>query len=46
MIRQWMYLIPLGLVVMNAVTQASNMAEEQTGRQAGGSQVQQSARRR
>lgn len=24
-----MYLIPLGLIVMNAVTQASNMAEEQ-----------------
>ncbi|CAH2079545.1 unnamed protein product [Thlaspi arvense] len=27
--KYWMYLIPLGLVVMNAVTQASNMAEEQ-----------------
>ncbi|CAN6995665.1 unnamed protein product [Brassica oleracea var. botrytis] len=44
--KYWMYLIPLGLVVMNAVTQATNMAEEQTGGQAGGSQVQQSARRR
>ncbi|CAG7906212.1 ER membrane protein complex subunit 10 [Brassica rapa] len=27
--KYWMYLIPLGLIVMNAVTQASNMAEEQ-----------------
>ncbi|KAL0824932.1 hypothetical protein Bca101_048609 [Brassica carinata] len=45
-VGEWMYLIPLGLVVMNAVTQATNMAEEQTGGQAGGSQVQQSARRR
>ncbi|KAJ0243017.1 hypothetical protein HA466_0202600 [Hirschfeldia incana] len=44
--KYWMYLIPLGLVVMNAVTQATNMAEEQTGGQAGGSQVQQSARTR
>ncbi|KAL1194925.1 hypothetical protein V5N11_020049 [Cardamine amara subsp. amara] len=44
--KYWMYLIPLGLVVMNAVTQVSNMAEEPTGGQAGGSQVQQSARRR
>ncbi|KAL0730999.1 hypothetical protein Bca4012_027093 [Brassica carinata] len=35
--KYWMYLIPLGLVVMNAVTQATNMAEEQTGGQAGGS---------
>ncbi|XP_010496205.1 PREDICTED: ER membrane protein complex subunit 10-like isoform X1 [Camelina sativa] len=44
--KYWMYLIPLGLVVMNAVTQASNMAEEPTGGQAGGAQVQQPARRR
>ncbi|VFQ92683.1 unnamed protein product [Cuscuta campestris] len=28
--KYWMYLIPLGLIVMNAVTQAMNMAEEQT----------------
>jgi len=41
-----MYLIPLGLVVMNAVTQASNMAEEPAGGQAGGAQVQPAARRR
>ncbi|KAL0669510.1 hypothetical protein Bca4012_032214 [Brassica carinata] len=27
--KYWMYLIPLGLIVMNAVTQASNMADEQ-----------------
>ncbi|XP_024007065.1 ER membrane protein complex subunit 10 [Eutrema salsugineum] len=27
--KYWMYLIPLGLIVMNAVTQATNMAEEQ-----------------
>ncbi|PQQ09369.1 ER membrane protein complex subunit 10 [Prunus yedoensis var. nudiflora] len=26
--KYWMYLIPLGLIVMNAVTQAMNMAEE------------------
>ncbi|CAH8307324.1 unnamed protein product [Eruca vesicaria subsp. sativa] len=44
--KYWMYLIPLGLVVMNAVTQAANVAEGPTGGQAGGSQVQQSARRR
>lgn len=28
-----MYLIPLGLIVMNAVTQAMNMPEEQAGGQ-------------
>jgi hypothetical protein len=28
---QWMYVIPLGLIVMNAVTQAMNMPEEQAG---------------
>ncbi|MCE3052458.1 hypothetical protein HAX54_052683, partial [Datura stramonium] len=31
----WMYLIPLGLIVMNAMTQAMNMAEDQTSGQAG-----------
>lgn len=31
-----MYLIPLGLIVMNAVTQAMNMPEEQAGGQSGG----------
>lgn len=35
-IYQWMYLIPLGLVVMNAITQAMNMPEEQAGGQAAG----------
>jgi hypothetical protein len=29
--KYWMYLIPLGLIVMNAVTQAMNMPEEQAG---------------
>lgn len=29
-----MYLIPLGLIVMNAITQAMNMPEEQGGGQA------------
>ncbi|KAM3281614.1 ER membrane protein complex subunit 10 isoform X1 [Capsicum chacoense] len=33
--KYWMYLIPLGLIVMNAMTQAMNMAEEQTSGQAG-----------
>ncbi|XP_010930251.1 uncharacterized protein [Elaeis guineensis] len=28
--KYWMYLIPLGLIVMNAITQAMNMAEEPT----------------
>lgn len=32
---QWMYLIPLGLIVMNAVTQALNMPEEQATGQPG-----------
>lgn len=27
--KYWMYLVPLGLIVMNAVTQTMNMAEEQ-----------------
>ncbi|CAI9090852.1 OLC1v1025715C1 [Oldenlandia corymbosa var. corymbosa] len=38
--KYWMYLIPLGLVVMNAITQAMNMAEEQQGGGQAGSQVQ------
>ena len=33
--KYWMYLIPLGLIVMNAVTQAMNMPEEQAGGQPG-----------
>ncbi|XP_019194370.1 PREDICTED: ER membrane protein complex subunit 10 [Ipomoea nil] len=37
--KYWMYLLPLGLIVMNAVTQAMNMAEEQTN----GGQPQQQA---
>ncbi|XP_022987957.1 ER membrane protein complex subunit 10 [Cucurbita maxima] len=44
--KYWMYLIPLGLIVMNAITQAMNMAEEQVGGQAAGqgqAQPQQSA---
>ncbi|CAL5364795.1 unnamed protein product [Camellia sinensis] len=27
--KYWMYLVPLGLIVMNAITQAANMPEEQ-----------------
>ncbi|RDX75584.1 ER membrane protein complex subunit 10 [Mucuna pruriens] len=38
--KYWMYMIPLGLIVMNAVTQAMNMPEEQAGGQ-GGAQAQQ-----
>lgn len=39
-----MYLIPLGLIVMNAITQAMNMAEEQvSGQAAGQAQPHQSA---
>ena len=38
---QWMYLLPLGLIVMNAMTQAMNMPEEQQGGGQAGSQVQQ-----
>ncbi|KVI07482.1 hypothetical protein Ccrd_014176 [Cynara cardunculus var. scolymus] len=33
--KYWMYLIPLGLIVMNAVTQAMNMPEEQASGAAG-----------
>lgn len=39
--KYWMYLLPLGLIVMNAMTQAMNMAEEQPGGGQAGSQVQQ-----
>ncbi|KAI3470359.1 hypothetical protein Pfo_027022 [Paulownia fortunei] len=38
--KYWMYLIPLGLIVMNAMTQAMNMAEE-PGNGQPGSQTQQ-----
>ncbi|KAH9670660.1 er membrane protein complex subunit 10 [Citrus sinensis] len=38
--KYWMYLIPLGLIVINAVTQAMNMPEEGV---QGGGQTQQSA---
>ncbi|OAY32254.1 hypothetical protein MANES_13G003500v8 [Manihot esculenta] len=33
--KYWMYLIPLGLIVMNAITQAMNLPEEQAAGQAG-----------
>ncbi|KAM1039242.1 hypothetical protein ACFX13_034538 [Malus domestica] len=36
--KYWMYLIPLGLIVMNAITQAMNMAEEGAGHPAGQAQ--------
>ncbi|ESW11703.1 hypothetical protein PHAVU_008G052600 [Phaseolus vulgaris] len=39
--KYWMYLIPLGLIVMNAVTQAMNMPEEQPGGQPGAPAQQQ-----
>ncbi|XP_071920969.1 uncharacterized protein [Coffea arabica] len=39
--KYWMYLLPLGLIVMNAMTQAMNMPEEQQGGGQAGSQVQQ-----
>eukprot|EP01018_Ginkgo_biloba_P002473 Gb_23392 [translate_table: standard] len=32
--KYWMYVVPLGLIVMNAITQAMNMPEEQAGGQA------------
>ncbi|KAK7295209.1 hypothetical protein RJT34_18114 [Clitoria ternatea] len=41
--KYWMYLIPLGLIVMNAVTQAMNMPEEQAGAQQPGTAVQRGA---
>lgn len=34
--KYWMYLIPLGMIVMNAVTQAMNMPEEQQAAAANG----------
>jgi hypothetical protein len=40
--KYWMYMIPLGLIVMNAITQAMNMPEEQAGGQPG-AQTQQAA---
>ncbi|XAR65797.1 hypothetical protein NMG60_11011745 [Bertholletia excelsa] len=40
--KYWMYLIPLGLIVMNAITQAMNMPEEQAAGQSA-SQAPQSA---
>lgn len=39
--KYWMYLIPLGLIVMNAVTQAMNMPDEQPGGQPGAQTQQQ-----
>lgn len=36
--KYWMYLIPLGLMIMNGMTQALNMPEEQAAGQAGGQQ--------
>ncbi|XP_021890900.1 ER membrane protein complex subunit 10-like [Carica papaya] len=41
--KYWMYLIPLGFIVMNAMTQAMNMPEDQAGGGQSTSQVQQSA---
>ncbi|TXG48837.1 hypothetical protein EZV62_024712 [Acer yangbiense] len=40
--KYWMYLIPLGLIVMNAVTQAMNMPEEQAAAGQPGGQAHQS----
>ena len=40
--KYWMYLIPLGFIIMNAFTQAMNLPpEEQAAGQQSGSQVQQ-----
>ncbi|WVZ06439.1 hypothetical protein V8G54_019785 [Vigna mungo] len=39
--KYWMYLIPLGLILMNAVTQAMNMPEDQPGGQPGAPAQQQ-----
>ncbi|XP_065874966.1 uncharacterized protein [Euphorbia lathyris] len=45
--KYWMYLIPLGLIVMNAITQAMNMPEEQaTGQPAAVQRAPSSAVRR
>lgn len=38
---QWMYLLPIGLIVMNAITQAMNLPEEQQAGGQTGAQVQQ-----
>ncbi|KAL3833887.1 hypothetical protein ACJIZ3_008623 [Penstemon smallii] len=40
--KYWMYLIPLGFILMNAMTQATNMADEPSTGQPG-SQTQQAA---
>lgn len=37
--KQWMYLIPLGLIVMNVMTQAMNMPEEQAAGYSNGQQA-------
>ncbi|XP_073013328.1 uncharacterized protein [Typha latifolia] len=42
--KYWMYLIPLGLIVMNAITQAMNMPEEQASGQAPGQAAPQAQR--
>lgn len=39
--KYWMYLIPIGLIVMNAITQAMNLPEEQQAGGQTGAQVQQ-----
>ncbi|KAL9263103.1 ER membrane protein complex subunit 10-like protein [Drosera capensis] len=37
--KYWMYILPLGLIIMNAVTQAANMPEEQAAGQPGQQQA-------
>ncbi|PKA56259.1 hypothetical protein AXF42_Ash011189 [Apostasia shenzhenica] len=44
--KYWMYMIPLGLIVMNAVTQAMNLPAEQAGGGQSASQMQQAAAQR
>lgn len=44
--KYWMYLVPLGLIVMNAVTQAMNMPEEQAAGQASPGQASMQAPQR
>ncbi|XP_062084116.1 uncharacterized protein LOC133790479 [Humulus lupulus] len=41
--KYWMYLIPLGLIVMNAITQAMNLPEEQAAGQSAGQAQQPTA---
>ncbi|KAM7273651.1 hypothetical protein ACFE04_028315 [Oxalis oulophora] len=41
----WMYMIPLGLIVMNAITQAMNLPEEQAGGQPGAQTLQAAVQR-